>query len=351
MFQITLLQQKILMFLLSHDRSQSSGIHAMLAESSENVSLVTVKRAVVDMVNSGLLRTTGAGRSTAYVITVKGRLLTNIDAKAYCAIDPDERVGQSSYNFELFSSVPEELFDEPELDKLNAATATYHQRTNTTSPVIQKKELERLVIELSWKSSKIEGNTYTLLDTEKLILENKAAPGHSKAETQMILNHKDAFTYIHKHSSQYKTLTRKNLEELHTILVKDLDVGKGLRSRAVGITGSKYLPLDTVYQITEAVDALSSAATRQKSAYSQAILALLGVSYIQPFEDGNKRVSRLAANAVLLAHKLSPLSYRSVNEKDYRESMLVFYETNSTAPFKKIFIEQYDFAARNYAVK
>lgn len=85
--------------------------------------------------------------------------------------------------------------------------------------------------------------------------------------------------------------------------------------------------------------------------YSKALVALLGISYVQPFEDGNKRTARLMANALLLAHRLIPLSYRSVDEKQYRDATIVFYELNSIIPFKKIFINQYDFAARNYAVK
>ena len=115
--------------------------------------------------------------------------------------------------------------------------------------------------------------------------------------------------------------------------------------------GSKYKPLDNIHQITDAVEELSRAVRRIKSPYAKALLALLGVSYVQPFEDGNKRTSRLMANALLMAHACAPLSYRSVDEAEYREAMLVFYELNSIGAFKKIFIGQYDFAARNYAVK
>ena len=216
---------------------------------------------------------------------------------------------------------------------------------------IAKKELERLIIELSWKSSKIEGNTYTLLDTEKLILEHTEAPGHDRKEAQMILNHKDAFNFIHENSAQFKTVTRKNLEDLHAILVKDLSVGLGLREKPAGVVGSIYQPLDNVYQITEAIDALSSTVSRILLPYTKSLVALLGISYIQPFEDGNKRTGRLMANALLFSHGLAPLSYRSIDEIEYREAMLVFYELNSIIPFKKIFIGQYDFAAQNYAVK
>ena len=167
----------------------------------------------------------------------------------------------------------------------------------------------------------------------------------------MILNHKDAFAFVRENAVKFRSLTRANLEELHAILVKDLSVGLGLRSRPVGVLGSVYQPLDNIYQIQEGIVSLSEAVTRQITPYAKALVALLGLSYLQPFEDGNKRTSRIMANALLLAHGCAPLSYRSVEEREYREAMLVFYEINSLMAFKKIFIDQYEFAARNYAAK
>lgn len=228
-----------------------------------DMSLVTVKRALSEMAKSGLLAVQGSGPSTAYSVSAFGRLNANIDARTYCAVEPDKRYGLSRYNFELLPAIPVDIFSDEELRTLEDATAEYRRRTFDIPDAIQKKELERLVVELSWKSSRIEGNTYTLLDTEKLILENKEAPGHSKSEALMILNHKNAFAFIRENASQFKNLTRANLEKLHAVLVKDL----------------------------------------------------------------------------------------SVDEKEYREAMLVFYELNSIILFKKIFISQYDFAAKNYAVK
>ena len=125
----------------------------------------------------------------------------------------------------------------------------------------------------------------------------------------------------------------------------------GFRRKPVGVTGSLYRPLDTLHQITEAVDVLAESVLRADTPYAKALIALVGISYIQPFEDGNKRTSRLMANALLLAHGCAPLSYRSVDEVVYREAMLVFYELHSLVLLMKIFIEQYDFAAHNYAVK
>ena len=344
-------QQKIIAIILERGAMQSSGIYSEMVKLGEEISLVTVKRTLSEMAGEGILISAGSGRSTSYNISAVGRIFAEIDAKKYCFVEPDKRYGLARYNFDLFSALPPDIFVENELKILNDATVEYKRRTKNLPLAIQKKELERLIIELSWKSSKIEGNTYTLLDTEKLILENKEASGHDKKETQMILNHKDAFNFVRENSAQFKTITKKNLEELHAILVKDLSVGLGLRKKPVGVLGSVYRPLDNVYQITEAIEALGKAISKISVPCAKALIALLGISYIQPFEDGNKRTARLAANAVLLAYGLAPLSYRSVEEEDYCEAVLVFYELNSIMPFKKIFIDQYKFAAQNYAVK
>lgn len=349
MIKVSAKQQKILSILLSKGTLPSSAIFQELQENGEGPALVTVKRALSEMATRGLLSIAGAGPSTSYEINALGRLAADVDARAYCAVEPDKRYGFSAFNFDLLTAFPSDIFSAGELETLTNATAEYHRRTADISPAIQKKELERLVIELSWKSSRIEGNTYTLLDTEKLILENKEAPGHSKEEALMILNHKEAFGYIHEHKDVFKTLSRSNLEDVHSLLVKDLSVGLGLRKKGVGVLGSKYKPLDTVYQITEAVDELGRTVSRMSTPYGKALTALLGISYIQPFEDGNKRTSRLMGNALLMARGCAPLSYRSIDEEEYREALLVFYELNAIAPFKKLFIEQYDFAARNYS--
>jgi Fic family protein len=344
-------EQKIINILLEQESLQSSSIHEMLVKLGEDVSLVTVKRALSDMATRDILLSSGSGRSFSYQISVLGRIFADIDARAYCAIEPDRRYGQKRYNQDLFAGIPDVIFSSEELKKFEDATAEYTRRTTDLPPAIEKRELERLVIELSWKSSKIEGNTYTLLDTEKLILENKEALGHARSEAQMILNHKNAFNFVRENTAFFKTFSRVHIEELHAILVKDLNVGAGLRKRLIGIIGSVYQPLDNSYQVYEGLEALTAVVARMQTPYGKALVALLGISYLQPFEDGNKRTARLLANAILLAYGCAPLSYRSVEESEYREAMLVFYEINSIIPFKKIFIDQYDFAARNYAVK
>lgn len=332
-------------------KARSSDVYSKFVKKGEQISIVTVKRALSRLESEGILVISGTGPATAYSLSDFGKLMTDVDAAEYCAKEPDSRYGVRAYNFNLFSALNFDPFLKPEKELMDSATDFYHNRVSNISETIHKKELERFVIELSWKSSKIEGNTYTLLDTERLILHGIQAPGHSKDEAVMILNHKEAFSYMHEHKEKFQTLTRSNMEDVHKILVRGLNVKNNLRSKPVGIIGSIYRPLDNEQQIGEAIEALSSAVSRMPYGYARALIALLGISYVQPFEDGNKRTARLMANAILLAHGLAPLSYRSVEEKNYREAMLVFYELNSLVPLKKIFIEQYDFAARNYLAK
>jgi len=341
----------IISVLLEKGTLSSSGVHAELLRIGESVSLVTVKRDLSEMVSRGSLASIGSGRSAAYTLTAEGRLFAKIDSRKYCAEEPDKRFGMKRYNFELFDALPSEIFSSEELRHLEEYTAEYRQRTKSLPPAIKKRELERLIIELSWKSSKIEGNTYTLLDTEKLILKNEKASGHDSNEARMILNHKDAFLFIREHASRFRSLSRVNIEQIHKILVYGLSIGSGLRKKPVGITGSLYRPLDNAHQLAEGLDRLGKAISRMATPYAKALMALLGISYLQPFEDGNKRTARMTANAILLAYGCAPLSYRSVDESDYREATIVFYEINSIVPFKDIFIEQYEFAAKNYAVK
>ena len=332
----------------SSDPRSSSEVHDFLASQKEDISLVTAKRELSQIESDGLIESVGAGRSTAYRITTRGRLLSDVRMESYGTAEPDRRGGMKSFNFELFKAMTFDPFSPEEKEVLDEATRVYRRRIEGQTSTIHEKELERFVIELSWKSSRIEGNTYTLFDTERLIRDGVPASGNSKDETTMILNHKEAFKYIYDHKDRFTELSRASIEEVHSLLVRDLNVSTGLRAKPVGVTGSSYIPLDNKFQIAEALGELIKAVSAMPHGYAKSLICLLGLSYIQPFEDGNKRTSRLMANALLLAHGLAPLSYRSVDENDYREAVLAFYELNSLMPFKKIFIEQYDFAARNY---
>ena len=311
-------------------------------------SVATLRRDLGVLCDLGFFKQLGDRKSTKYQLDSGRQVFAPIDAHRYCGYDIDERPGNHTFNFNLFPNVPIPLFTTQEMVHLNEATGTFQDSAKGASQTICKRELERFVIELSWKSSKIEGNTYTLLDTELLIKEGIEAAGRSREEAVMILNHKRGFDFILKARTEFVEPKLSVIQDLHRCLVEGLGISYGLRQRLIGITGSLYKPLQVPSQIQEACLELLGAVMRQPDPYSRALLALAGIGYIQPFEDGNKRTSRLTANAILIAANCAPLSYRSIGEIAYREAMLTFYEKNSILPLKELFMQQYLFACENY---
>lgn len=208
--------------------------------------------------------------------------------------------------------------------------------------------MERLGIDLSSKSSQIEGNTYSLLETERLLKEKEEAKGKTKEEAIMLLNHKEALHFLIDNPDYLQSLSLPRIEDIHSILIKNLNVERNIRRSRVGITGTNYRPLDNDFQITEAMNLACNLINMRKNVFEKVLLAILLLSYIQPFADGNKRTSRIVSNALLIANKCCPLSFRSVDSLKYKEAVLIFYEQNNLSAFKKIFIEQYDFAVNTY---
>ncbi len=342
---LTSRQQKILI-LTEFNRSYSlTELRGLIAD---RVSIATLRRDLSVLVAAGFFLQLGERKATRYQLNAARQLLAPISAHRYCEIDIDSRAGNRDFNASLLESLPQSLFTQAEVDSLESATRQFRNRGEGASPTIIKKELERFVIELSWKSSKIEGNTYSLLDTELLLKEGIAATGRSPQETSMVLNHKRAFDFALTNRAEFRSPNQKVIRELHSLLVDNLGVSTGLRSRLIGITGSVYRPIQIPSQIQEALDNLLKSINDLVDPYSKALLLLAGIGYLQPFEDGNKRTSRLTTNATLMAFDCAPLSYRSVTEINYREAMLTFYERNTIVPLKEIFIQQYQFACENY---
>lgn len=144
------------------------------------------------------------------------------------------------------------------------------------------------------------------------------------------------------------TRAYSHIEDIHTLLTEGLSVDKEIRHRRVGITGTNYRPLDNEFQIREAMHASCDLINSRDSIFEKALLTLVLLSYIQAFTDGNKRTARITSNAILIANGYCPLSFRSVDSIDYKKAMLIFYEQNNLYAFKKIFIEQFEFAVRGY---
>lgn len=211
-----------------------------------------------------------------------------------------------------------------------------------------RKEMERLGVDLSWKSSQIEGNTYSLLETERLLKDKQTASGKTKEEAIMLLNHKDALDFVLDVPDYLKELSVHRIEDIHSILTKELEVDRNIRHRRVGITGTNYRPLDNEFQIREALEDTCTLVNGKDNVFEKALLTLVLLSYIQAFVDGNKRTARITSNAILIANSYCPISFRAVDSIDYKKAMLMFYEQNNIAAFKKIFIEQFLFAVKTY---
>ena len=310
----------------------------------------TLKRLIAMAVKDGNIVVEGKARATRYRLSDYAHLLMPLSLDTYFAKDVDERQVQVSFNFDVINNQLSKvaLFTDDELERLNALQAEFRKNIAEMSENEYRREMARLGIDLSWKSSQIEGNTYSLLETERLLRESKTADGKTKEEAMMLLNHKDALLFVLDNPDFLQTLTIGSIEDIHSLLTKELSVDKGLRHRRVGITGTNYRPLDNEFQIREAMRDMCDLINSRSNVFEKALLALLLLSYIQPFMDGNKRTARITSNALLIANGYCPLSFRTVDSIDYKKAMLIFYEQNNLYAFKQIFISQYEFAVKEY---
>ncbi len=212
--------------------------------------------------------------------------------------------------------------------------------------------LNRLLIDLSWNSSRLEGNTYSLLDTDLLIHNGKTPSNKSPMETQMILNHKEAIEFLVESSSEVG-FNRYTFLNLHALLSNNLlpnPAASGrLRTFGAGITNSVFTPLGAPQLIEEYFDLILTKASEIENPFEQVFFILVQLPYLQPFDDINKRVSRLAANIPLNRHNLAPLSFVDVPEESYIKGTLGIYELNRIELFKDVFLWAYERSALRYA--
>lgn len=321
----------------------SSGIQSSVSDS-------TLKRIIADAVKCGEIETSGKGRAVRYRLTPQAHVTMPLDIETYFEKDIDQRIVQTGFNFELISNILPNvsLFEDDEIEQLRRAQEIFRIHLTEMTEIEYRKEMERLGIDLSWKSSQIEGNTYSLLETERLLNEKKTASGKTKEEAIMLLNHKDALDFILDVPDYLQELSVARIETIHSLLTKELGVERNIRHRRVGITGTNYVPLDNQFQIREALEESVKLINGKKNVFEKALLALVLLSYIQAFTDGNKRTARIVSNGILLAAGYCPISFRTVDSVDYKKAMLMFYEQNNIAAFKKIFIEQFLFAVNTY---
>ena len=209
-----------------------------------------------------------------------------------------------------------------------------------------------VLINLSFNSSRLEGNTYSLIDTEKLLLQGHAAEGKLDAEKLMILNHKEAIRFLVDNINKLE-VSVENIRTLHYLLsdclVASEDAGN-VRQDSVRISSTTYIPLDNRERLIRLLFKIVDIAKKINEPFEQSFFLLVHIAYLQAFIDVNKRTSRLAANIPLISQNLIPLSFNDVDNRDYIDCMISVYEQNETFPLAELYVWSYMRSAQLYHI-
>jgi len=343
-----------------------ASIDEIKTASGLDIELRTLQRRLKTLQEQGLVTLSGKTYSTRYYLVQKEEDKVPTDRKE---IIPLSIAGQEVFNLvsrperqrqlvgyhrrflELYKPNSDSYLSGGEIERLAriGKTSVPDQPAGTYA----KQILHRLLIDLSWNSSRLEGNTYSLLDTERLISAGEIADNKSAIEAQMILNHKDAIEFIVQAADDIG-FNRYTILNLHALLSSNLlpdPAASGrLRSFAVGINKSTYTPSAIPQLIEEMFDLMLEKTGQIKNPFEQAFFIMVHLPYLQPFDDVNKRVSRLAANIPLNKHNLAPLSFIDVPNEPYIKGLLGVYELNRVELLKDIFLWAYERSAARYAI-
>lgn len=329
------LDQHILGFLARHPNSAAGEIPPL---GDRRIPRQTLSRRLAALVARGELIRVGEGAGTRYL---RG------DLEAYLRIPAPQRPPVRYLPERAAKDLPK--FTRSQLALLHKSAGPHGATAEEAARAIR----ERLLVELSYASSSLEGNTYDLLQTEALIKYGQMASGKSALEAKMILNHRDAIRYL---LDDIKTVAVdwNTLRDLHALLSDGLlgDTGDSgrIRRRVVAITHSSYRPLDNEFQLREAVDTLLAAVRDEADPYNRSLMLMAGVAYVQAFTDCNKRTGRVIANLPLLQASLPPLSFITVDKEAYTRGLLAYYELGAGAPIATAYLDAYPTSADAYRI-
>lgn len=330
-------------------------------------SLIEQKRIVSEGVGRALKYRAGATSGdvavalTGMAVTVSaGQIMAEVyvpaspegeEIKAYVRQPRQQRKPVSYKNEFLEQYHPNQTTYLPEALRAQLHSLGRSPAEKTPAGTFARDILNRLLIDLSWASSKLEGNTYSRLDTERLIEFGQAAEGKDALETQMILNHKSAIEYLVR-DTKHAGVNPETIIALHAFLSDGLmpdplTCGR-IRNRPVEIGGSVYLPIAMPQRLGELFGIVMSMAAEIRDPFEQSFFLMVHLPYLQPFEDVNKRVSRLAANIPLIQHNLCPLSFVDVPQQAYVDGMIGVYELNRIELLRDIFVWAYERSCQQY---
>lgn len=322
----------------------------------------TAQRWISQLIKDGQLTSTGKGRARRYYLAVTAAKKDIFPASI--PLSPDSRdiltyiekpiterkpIG---YQIDFLQSyVPNQTFYLPLPLRIQLRKMGDIGPDSLTTGTYECAILGRLLIDLSWASSHLEGNTYSLLDTKKLIEQGKIAQGKAAIETQMILNHKSAIELIinNRETANFNRYTILNLHSAlsENLLANPADEGR-LRQQTVEITKSVFHPLAIPQQIEEMFEVILAKASEIQDPFEQAFFAMVHIPYLQPFIDINKRTSRLAANISLIRHNLCPLTFLGVTEEAYTRAVLGVYELTRVELLRDLFVWAYERSTQEY---
>ena len=344
-----------------------TGIREIANKLDEKIPRRTLQYRLKHLVNEGRLLTEGQKRGVKYRLPAAKTIYGEIPKKDMEAGKsfsesiaeirkyirrPVETRKQAGYDRKFLDSyLPNTNFYLSEKERAHLRKIGTQVTAEQPAGAHAKQILNRLLIDISWSSSRLEGNTYSLLETGRLINFGKEAEGKDELEAQMILNHKEAIEFLVDSAEEigFNRYTIFNLHALlaHNLLADPKSVGR-LRRIATGTGKSVFRPLGTPQLIDECLDQLLTSATAIKDPFEQCFFVMVQIPYLQPFDDVNKRLSRLAANIPLIRENLMPLSFIEVPTDAYTEAVLGVYELKEIALLKNIFIKAYESSASRY---
>ncbi len=338
----------------------------------EKLSRRTLQRRLSNLVGQKKLIITGRGRSSRYVVKARAELDAKLLAlkleshgEVYIPVSREGKKIKQVVRQPIQNRQPvgynQRFIDEYIPNKTSYLSLEIRQRLfekgqssdgHRPAGTYARKVFNRVLIDLSWNSSRLEGNTYSLLETDRLLEFGEVAEGKQAIESQMILNHKAAIELLVEQAQEvgFNSYTICNLHALlsDNLLADSRACGK-LRAIPVRISGTVYIPLEVPQRIEESFSQVLEKATAIENPFEQAFFAMVHLPYLQPFEDVNKRVSRLSANIPLIRDNLCPLSFVDVPEQAYVDGLMGVYELNRVGLLRDVFIWAYERSCDRYS--
>jgi Fic family protein len=339
---MTLSHQTILDYIAAHPGARREDIRRHIVP---EVSETTVWRALKRLVDNGELEVSGKGPATGY--SIAGAAVVRAHLQTPC-----NRRRPAGYKKEFLDRyIPNKTFYLSEADRQRLREAGTPIASPLPVGTYARRILERLLIDLSWASSRMEGNTYNLPETERLIRFGQEVSGKDRKEAAMILNHKEAIQYVVENLATI-TIGRRDLFNIHALLADGLLVDPAMAGRPrrmpVGITHSSFRPLDDPFAIEEEFNILIEKAAAIIDPFEQSFFLLVHIPYLQAFNDINKRTSRIASNIPLLKVDLAPMSFLTMDDRAYIDGLIGIYELNNVSLLQEVYVEAYLTSAENY---